>query len=271
MKIRDSVIVRKLLWRAGRKLYTYARGEGTNDPATNGEYWILQHALQTSPAPQVLLDVGANKGNWTAEALRLTEPARNIRVHAFEPSRATRTMLAARFVESPSVTVQACALSSAPGEANFYTVEDGAGTNSLSPVSGPNAERTIVTTLDKFLEESGIPSVSMVKIDTEGFDFLVLQGARESLRAGRVGIIQFEYNWRWLLNHACLRDVFGLIADTPYRLGKLVGNDLELYDGWHAELDRFFETNFVLVRKDSSLCSLGAAVYFDRSSVGINV
>lgn len=270
MKIRDSVIIRKLLWRAGRKMYTYARGEGMNDPRTNGEYWILQHALQSSTDPQVLLDIGANKGNWTAEALRLAQPAGRVHVHAFEPSRATRSMLSARFAECATVTVQAWALSDTPGEANFYTTNEGAGTNSLSSVSGPNVEVTSVTTLDEFLGKLMIPTVGMIKIDTEGFDLLVLRGAAESLRAGRIGIIQFEYNWRWLLNRACLRDVFDLITDTPYRLGKLVDNDLEFYDRWHAELDRFFETNFVLLRKDSPLCRLGSAVHFDRSSVAVS-
>ena len=108
----------------------------------------------------------------------------------------------------------------------------------------------------------------MVKIDTEGFDLLVLRGAQRSLCDGRIGVIQFEYNWRWLPNHACLRDVFDLIADKPYRLAKLVGEALEIYEEWHPELDRFFVTNYVLLRKDSPLCSLGSAVHFDQSNVG---
>jgi len=92
-----------------------------------------------------------------------------------------------------------------------------------------------------------------------------------TLRDGQMEIVQFEYNWRWLLNHACLRDVFEFIADKPYRLGKLVGTGLQLHDRWHAELDRFFETNYVLIRTDSPLCALGSTVQFDASNVGISV
>ena len=195
--------------------------------------------LQSSTGVQVLLDIGANQGNWTAEALRLVEPAGRIRVHAFEPSLATRTILTNRFAASPAVSVEPYAVSDSQGEATFYTIEDGAGTNSLSPSSGPHAELTRVVTIDAFLDQSNIASVLMAKIDTEGFDFLVLKGAGRALRDGRLGIVQFEYNWRWLLNHVCLRDVFELIAHRPYQLGKLVGSGLELYDTWHAELDRF--------------------------------
>ena len=43
--IRTSAVVRKLMWRLVRKIYTYARGDGQNDPRTNGEYWLLEHVV----------------------------------------------------------------------------------------------------------------------------------------------------------------------------------------------------------------------------------
>lgn len=265
--VRASAVVRKLIWRLGRKIYTYARGDGQNDPRTNGEYWLLKNVLEASSGPQVLLDVGSNKGDWTAHALGLAQASKDIQVHAFEPSLATRSMLSARFVGNAAVTVQPYALSNVLGEATFYCGEVGAGTNSLSPASGSKAEIVKLRTLDDFLQQLGV-SVSMVKIDTEGFDLLVLQGAENMLGNGRIETVQFEYNWRWLINHACLRDVFELITDKPYQLGKLVGNSIEFYDRWHFELDRFFENNYVLIRNDSKLRSLGSTVQFDASNVG---
>ena len=268
--IRASAVVRKLMWRLGRKMYTYARGDGQNDPRTNGEYWLLEHVLKASPSPQVLLDVGANKGDWTAQVLGLIQESKELHVHAFEPSLATRLALAVRFAESVAVTVHPQALSETVGEATFYSNEVGAGTNSLSPSSGLNVEIVKLITIDRFLQQSGIETVSMVKIDTEGFDLLVLRGAEKSLRDGRIDIVQFEYNWRWLLNHACLRDVFDLISDKPYRFGKLVGNAVEFHDQWHFELDRFFENNYVLIRNDSNLRLPGSKVQFDGSNVGVH-
>lgn len=247
-------------------MYTYARGDGPSDPRANGEYWLLDRVLKTSPGPQVLLDVGANRGDWTARSLGLAQASKEVHVHAFEPSLATRSMLAARFVESVAVTVHPYALSETVGEATFYSNEDGAGTNSLSPSSGLNVEVVKLITIDQFLQQTGIKTVTMVKIDTEGFDLLVLRGAEKSLHDGRIGIVQFEYNWRWLLNHASLRDVFDLISGKPYRLGKLVGETIEFYEKWHFELDRYFENNYVLVRRDSELCLLGTEVHFDNSN-----
>ncbi|MCX5724504.1 MAG: FkbM family methyltransferase [Nitrospirae bacterium] len=263
-----SAVIRKLMWRVGRALYTCARGDGQNDSRTNGEYWLLEQVLSASPGPTILLDVGANKGDWTAYALGVIPAPNEVKIHAFEPSLATRAMLTARFAGAVAVTVHPCALAETEGEALFYSHEAGAGTNSLSPSSGLSVEAVTRMTIDQFVHRSEIQSVSMLKIDTEGFDLLVLRGAEQSLREGRIDLVQFEYNWRWLLNHACLRDVFDLISDKPYRLGKLVGHAVEFYDQWHFELDRFFENNYVLIRNDSPLCLLGSTVQFDGSNVG---
>lgn len=264
--IRASAVFRKLIWRLGRKMYTCARGDFTNNPRTNGEYWLLEHVRRASPHPQVMLDVGANKGDWTAHALKLTQASKEVHIHAFEPSLATRSMLAARFLESAAVTVQPYALSDASGEARFYSSEDGAGTNSLSPLSGLNVEVVKLITIDGFLQQLEIETVAMIKIDTEGFDLLVLRGAEQSLRDGRIGIVQFEYNWRWLVNHASLRDVFDLTSDKPYRLGKLMRSSVEFYDQWHFELDRYFESNYVLIKKDIDFRIVESMMHFDDSN-----
>ena len=222
IELPGSSAAQRFLWRAGRKLYTYARGEGPNDPRCNGEYWLLRHVLTRSVGNSlVLLDVGANRGDWTAEALRLSE--RSLCVHAFEPSGFSRDNLTARFADHSNVTIHATALSNESGKATFYSNGDAAGINSLSSVSGPCTETVVVATLDEFLQRENIEPVAMIKIDTEGFDSLVLRGAAACLARGAAEVVQFEYNWRWLLNHACLRDVFELIRDKPYRLGKLTG------------------------------------------------
>jgi FkbM family methyltransferase len=257
---------RRLIWRLGRKLYTWARGDLTNDPRSNGEYWLLRQVRKACSNPQVLFDVGANKGDWSAYALALPNVAEGITIHAFEPSLATHSLLADRFKECPAVTVHAYALSDHEGEGRFYSIADGAGTNSLSPISGSNVEVARLITIDGFLRQSGLESVSMVKIDTEGFDLLVLRGAEQALREGRIDIVQFEYNWRWLVNHACLRDVFDLISDKPYRLGKLARKTVEVYDQWHFELDRYFEGNYVLIRNGLDFEIARSYMHFDDSN-----
>lgn len=246
--------LRHIAWRLGRKLYCWARGDLSNEPKHNGEYWLLGRMIAGLDHCGTFLDVGANVGDWSAHALATARASdKEIRLFAFEPCASTRAILQNRFSAETDIEVCPAALSSLEGEADFYSSGAGIGTNSLSAVSGPVSERVRMTTMDSFLEQRGIERVTMVKIDTEGFDLDVLRGAKNTLAQGRIDLVQFEYNWRWLLNKSSLLDVFDFIKDKPYRLGKLVGNSIIVHDDWHFELDRFFENNYVLVLKGSAM------------------
>jgi len=260
--------VRGWLWRIGRTFYMTGRGDVPNDPRHNGEYWLLQHVITLSQIGDRLIDVGANRGDWSAEALRQGADARGCSIDAFEPSDGTRAALCAR-TRGAAVTVHRTALSDWEGDASFFEVSELAGTNSLHPIHGGREVRVSVTTLDKFLAERGYESIKFIKIDTEGFDLHVLRGGMASLRRGAVEAIQFEYNWRWVCAGSTMWALFELISGTPYRCGKLVEAGIEFYDAWHPELDRFFEGNYVLIRRGSALEALGKSMAFDGANIAV--
>lgn len=265
-------VLRGLTWRVGRRLYCWARGDGANDPRRNGEYWLVDHVIQNAPTGGVLLDVGANVGDWTGRALETIGSRRDqFRIHAFEPCAGTIETLRGRFASEESVEAHAIAVSSSNGDALFFSGGDGLGTNSLDPSSGSSRERVPLTTLDNFVSRVGIERVLMLKIDVEGFDLGVMRGASTLLARGNVDVLQFEYNWRWLRTRTNLLDVFELIKDYPYRFGKLLGDHIEFYDAWHFELDRYFENNYVLVRKGCALEAYGRSFGFNSSNVAVRV
>ena len=246
-----------------------SRGDGTNSPTGNGEYWLLRAVLASAKTRQKLFDVGANQGDWCLEATKYLPPNSQVTLHAFEPCAGTRQILSARVGGKSGISIYPYALCERNGIASFYSGAAGLGTNSLSKESGAIVEEVILKTLDDFLVESQTSDVRMVKIDTEGHDCLVLEGASESLRLGRIEVLQFEYNWRWLTNRRSLKDVFELIKGKPYRLGKLRANSIDFYDAWHFELDRFFENNYVLIRNDSDLIRLGRQMTFATANVAV--
>jgi len=264
-----TVNLRRFAWRVGRRLYSSARGETKNDPQKNGEYWLLENVVRRSQGAVVLLDVGANKGNWTLRALSFASGTPGLCIHAFEPCTGTCDILASRCAHEPRAMIHNQGMSDTRETQTFYSNGTGSGTNSLHPSSGASSELVQLITCDEFLKDSHIARVAMLKVDTEGFDLSVLRGAALSLTNGCIDVVQFEYNWRWLLNHVCLRDVFELIDGKPYSLGKLTGSRIEFYDEWHPEMDRFFENNYVLVRKTGPFESLGVPVSFDSSNVAV--
>jgi len=270
MSIADSV--RHLTWRLGRKLYCAARGDLANDPVRNGEYWLLDRVFEGLTDGAVMFDVGANVGDWTSRALELSRTSRHFaRVFSFEPSSGTRALLQHRLADAANVEVVPLALCDSEGEGNFFGRGIGSGTNSLNAVSGEFVERVPLGTVDRFMRARDVARVSMMKIDTEGFDLNVLRGAEQAMREGRIDLIQFEYNWRWLLNRASLLQVFELVEGMPYRFGKLVGRSIVWFTQWHYELDRYFENNYVLARRGSGFDRLGRMAAFDGSNVAVHI
>lgn len=63
-----------------------------------------------------------------------------------------------------------------------------------APEPEPEPEWVEVTTVDAFLRRAHVDAVHHLKIDTEGHDALVLEGAREALRARRIEVVSFEYS-----------------------------------------------------------------------------
>jgi FkbM family methyltransferase len=261
-------IVKELAWRLGRRLYCAARGDMANDPTRNGEYWLVDRCLEAAGGEAVALDIGANVGDWTAHVLQAARHrTTRASVFVFEPASATFAHVSKRYRDAPSVHVVRAALAAESGTANFFVIGDLAGTNSLGEIAGASMEQVDVCTVDQIVDQQGLRKVNLVKSDTEGFDSSVLAGAVKSLAGGVIDAWQFEYNHRWIQNRAYLFDVFQLVANLPYRVGRLRPERIELFDRWHPEMERFFEANYVLIHHSSRLLAHCVEGEFSISSV----
>ena len=133
----------------------------------------------------VFVDAGANLGWFTVLAGRLAGPTG--KVFSFEPSPSIFEHLR-RNVEInglANVRLENSALGAAPGQAVLSGIrERNQGTGSI--VRGVNASETAgcqvpVTTLDVYCKTQGIERIRMLKIDVEGAEGLVLDGAAQVL------------------------------------------------------------------------------------------
>lgn len=55
-----------------------------------------------------------------------------------------------------------------------------------------------------------------------------------------------------------------MLNPIPIPLGKLFGNEIEIFEKWHPELERFFEANYVLIN-NSPITKLVMPMRFDAS------
>lgn len=133
------------------------------------------------------LDVGANIGLTVLEFARRAE-----RVLAFEPNPPTAARLADNLSRNAiaNVTVVRAAVGAAPGTVTFH--ESAQATLSSASVVPPELVRSFevpLTTVDAEWSAAGRPEVSAFKIDVEGGELAVLQGASEMLSACRPAIL----------------------------------------------------------------------------------
>jgi len=149
---------------------------------------------------EVFFDVGANEGQ-TAIAARKAFPG--ARIYCFEPHPSTYGRLQMNLADSHIMTLPV-ALSDHEGKVPFYeyaTPGGGTHVNSLVPDApftthyGFHANQQTVQslTLDGFCLQEGIGRIDVLKIDTEGSELMVLNGAKRMLSEGRIVFVYVEY------------------------------------------------------------------------------
>jgi len=163
----------------------------------------------------VAVDVGANIG-VTALIMGAYAGA-GARVIAVEPGPQSFALLQKNLALNEASTVSAvrCAVSDAPGQVTFCE-------NSAYGHLAPGAEglQVEVRTLDQIVEDLGLTRLDLLKIDTEGFEPQVLEGAKATLERLRP-VIYLELNSWALIAHGRrdpLAFLTGLAAAFPWVL-----------------------------------------------------
>lgn len=146
-----------------------------------------------------IFDVGANLGVVTGLMAHLW-PDRII--HAFEPGPSTFRSLQTTVrlnKATASVRLNNLALSDQEGELVFDASPNSRATAKLAiqedkASSNPDASLIHVptTALDRYVEDCQTSFIALLKLDVEGYEPLVLEGASQLLTNKRIGIIYFE-------------------------------------------------------------------------------
>jgi FkbM family methyltransferase len=213
----------------------------------NGELRWLRECLPPLAQP-VIFDVGANIGDWSAAVLALNN---NCLIHAFEPMHTTFAALRQRFEGNSRVQIVNEGLSSAPGEAELKVFDQASGHNSIRGRIDRTANHTVkikLTTLDDYCAAHHIERIDLLKIDTEGHETAVLQGAKRLLSQGSIDRIQIEYTANYILERAYLKDVFDLLQPHGYQMFRIMPEHLEHVPAYHEHFENFMYCNYAAVR-----------------------
>ena len=241
MQLRSRVndALRKLGWEAHRF-----------EPAQSRH--ARRHAILTRGRIELLLDVGGNVGAW-GQLVRRT--GYTGRIVSFEPVAAAFQQLQRAAAGDPRWECHRLALGERDGEAEI-AVSENLGSSSFLEIeqrhvdADPEAryvgrERVEVARLDSLLPElGGADEPIYLKLDVQGYEMKVLDGATDSL--GRVQAIETEVNLVDLYaEQPALCELLGRLEPAGFELFALEPCFLDPRTGQMLEMDA------LLVRRDS--------------------
>ena len=196
-------------------------GEG-NHPRLSGERLVIELVagrVRSAGRRPTIFDVGANVGVYTRALVDVFGEAADI--WAFEPAPSTFRMLESS-LNGAAVHLRNLGFSDREGEATLYSPGEGSKLASvhdtrarLQRVGLPLAleEPVRLTTVDAFCASEGIEAVDFLKLDVEGHELKVLEGALGMIEGGRIGAIQFEFSAANLESRTYFRDFWELLSD----------------------------------------------------------
>jgi FkbM family methyltransferase len=162
---------------------------------------FAMQARLTTMAEPVIFDIGAADGG-VAKVYRELFPQAYI--HCFEPFPQAFDGLKVQLGDAPRTFCVGQAVSSSVGTAGLNANASSA-TNSLLPTDARSAEywgdgilntttqvQVPTTTVDHYCSEANVARIDILKIDVQGGEWEVLQGAKGMLQGQRVGLIYTE-------------------------------------------------------------------------------
>jgi FkbM family methyltransferase len=226
------------------------------DVDLNGEEELLRRLAPF--APLVLVDVGANIGEWSLAACRHLPEAT---VHAFEIAPGTAEELARSLAPlGPRAHANRIGLADHEGEIElFFTPEDPTAASTrrqalevqlqANALTRIETQRARVTTGDAYLATAGLARVDLLKIDVEGAEPAVLAGFERSFARRAITLVQFEYGRLNLTTRYLLADFHRFFEERGFVVGKLWPEGVA-FAPYAIEDEDFVGPNFVACLKD---------------------
>jgi len=110
-------------------------------------------------------------------------------------------------------------------------------------------EKVEMRTIDSFCEENKIERIEFLKLDVEGNELKVLEGAREKLKSGNIDHIQFEFGGCNIDSRAYFQDFYYLLSGQ-YKIYRILQNGLFHIENYKAIYECFIMTNFLAIKRE---------------------
>lgn len=229
---------------------------------TDGELDLMQKLIRPG---DTVFDVGANVGEWSLYALELN---RSIQLYAFEPLPSIFTNLQQNLSHYPNAQTVNLALSNQSGRTNFCYYDETFAFSGLSSFyerevlkadhQPPKIIEVEQDTLTHFCLSYNIDKIDFLKIDAEGAEWIILQGAADLIKQNKITSIQFEYGGCYIDAKTKLEDIFYFLSQNDYVVFRIIPNGIIQITKWSPHLENFVISNYVAIKKEAMSNLLGS-------------
>lgn len=168
------------------------------------------------PPRGTFFDVGANFGLISVGLAGAVAP--QAALHVFEPNPFLQPWLERSFRQfgDAAITLNSCAVGDTAGTVRIQFNPLHTGASFVSSQGTGDQIRCI--RLDDYIQQRQISRIDLLKLDVEGYELAVLLGLQQSLQAGVVRCLYFEFAQQWLARHCQPAEVLQLLRDCGYSL-----------------------------------------------------
>jgi FkbM family methyltransferase len=227
---------------------------------SSGEVWSMTHVISPSlrnVKSPIVFDVGANNGDYTRLAASHLPSAH---ILAFEPSTAAYKVLRNELASNQNIETLNFGFSNTERRETLYSYSIEGNYNSLlssidlrrdtqvAEITVSLTEEIQLKTIDSFCNERKIDRIHLLKMDVEGHELSVLQGASEMLARDAISIIQFEFGPGNIYSRTFFYDFWTMLSGK-YDLFRLIPHGAVpiTFYGEHREV--FLTNNYLAVSK----------------------
>ena len=231
----------------------------------SGEKFLIEKVLlkeMNKISNPIIFDVGANVGSYSFE---ISKKFQTGLIYSFEPLPVAYDKAKNRNKSNKNVFMHNIGFSSSKGFTTIHTYKSETDSELASfyrdvltdihKESSPISIEVAIDTIDDFCENKKIDTINFLKIDTEGHEFSIIQGASRYLKEKKIDFIQFEFNEMNVVSRVFFKDFFDLLTSYQYKIYRLHETFIEPIEVYNTNYEIFKFQNFFATYKDISLIS----------------